>query len=76
MTWNYRVVKTSDGYSVYEVFYNEAGEPSGCASKPTLDFFCDTREDLIGELEIIRHAFDSAALDISEIGGKNGDVPI
>jgi hypothetical protein len=76
MTWNYRVVKTQDGYSVYEVFYDDAGNPSGCTTNPILDFFCDTPEALLEELEIIRHAFETVPLDISEIGTKNGDLPI
>ena len=68
MTWNYRVIKTPVGFSVYEVYYDDAGLPIGTTADPVLDFFCDTPEGLIEELEIIRVAFDKPPLDQEEIG--------
>jgi hypothetical protein len=68
MTWNYRIVKTPAGFSVYEVFYDEDGTPVTSTVNPTLDFFCDTPEELLAELEIIKLAFDEPTIDIETIG--------
>ncbi len=69
MTWNYRVVKTAEGFSIFEVFYDDAGRPVGCTKRPTLDFFCETPEGILEEWEIIRAAFDEPALDMDSIEG-------
>jgi hypothetical protein len=68
VNWNYRVVKKPEGYSVYEVFYDDEGRPWARTEDPTLDFFCPTPEDLVAELDIIRRAFDRPPLDDEEIG--------
>jgi len=73
MTWNYRIIKTPEGFSVYEVFYDEEGKPVSTTVNPTLDFFCDTVEELLEELEIIKAAFDMPAIDINTIVGKEGE---
>ncbi|MDD1608609.1 MAG: hypothetical protein LUQ18_08955 [Methylococcaceae bacterium] len=74
MTWNYRIIKTPEGFSVYEVFYDEEGKPVSTTVNPTLDFFCDTVEELLEELEIIKAAFDMPAIDINTIVGKESDA--
>ena len=68
MTWNYRIVKTPDGFSIYEVYYNEDGEPVATTVNPTLDFFCEAPDEEQEELEIIKLAFDKPAIDIETIG--------
>ena len=68
MTWNYRIVKTPKGFSIYEVFYNEEGEPVATTVDPTLDFFCETPDEVLEELEIIKLAFDEPVIDIETIG--------
>jgi hypothetical protein len=71
MTWNYRIVKTPEGFSVYEVFYDDNGSPVLTTVNPTLDFFCDTVDGLLEEIEIIKLAFDKPAIDIKTIVEKN-----
>jgi hypothetical protein len=71
MTWNYRIIKTPEGFSVYEVFYDDEGNPVSMTVDPTLDFFCDTVEELLEEIEILKAAFDKPAIDINTIGGKD-----
>ena len=71
MYWNYRVVKTVEGYSIYEVFYDDNGRPKATTENPTLDFYCDTPEGILNELDIIKRAFESSPLDMNEIGSKN-----
>ncbi len=71
MHWNYRVLRTDEGYSVFEVFYDENEKPVGTTEKPILDFYCETPEDILHELEIIKDAFSSGVLDMKEIGTKN-----
>lgn len=68
MTWNYRLVKTAEGVSVFEVFYDELGQPIGLTAQPTLNFFCETVEDILAELEIIKAGFKLPVLDESVIG--------
>ena len=68
MTWNYRVVKTELGFSVFEVFYDKQGRPGGRTEKPTLGFYCETPEDVLAELELIKMAFQCPVLNIENIG--------
>ena len=68
MSWNYRIVKTDDGYSVFEVYYDEMGRPTSYTAKPMLNFFCESPAGLLEELEILKRAFDADPLDESEIG--------
>ncbi len=68
MTWNYRVVKTEEGYSIYEVLYNEDGKPISCTENPILDFYCDSPKGLKHELNILKKAFKKPPLDLDNIG--------
>ena len=70
MSWDYRVVKTEEGYTVYEVFYDEDGNPVATTEKPALDFHCETPEGLMSELDVIRMAFESPLIDLEDIGSK------
>jgi hypothetical protein len=70
MTWNYRVVRTAEGVSVFEIFYDEAGRPTGSAERPTLNFFCETEGGVLSELEVIRGAFELPTLSSSDIEGE------
>ena len=75
MAWNYRVVRTAQGFSVFEVFYDESGRPMSCTERPTLDFFCETPEGVLEELEIIKAAFDQPSLDMDTIERSKGNDP-
>ena len=67
-TYDYRVVKTDEGYSIYEVYYDQLGKPEAYSADPTLNFYCETVEGLKSELEIIKKAFDLFALELEDIG--------
>ncbi len=67
MNWNYRVLRTEKGYSVFEVFYDENEKPIGTTEKPILDFYCDSPEDVLDELEKMKEAFSCGVLNIEEI---------
>ena len=71
MNWNYRTVKTKEGYSIYEVYYDENGKPIGTTKEPILDFYCKTPEDLMYELEVIKKAFESPPINDEDIGKNN-----
>jgi hypothetical protein len=75
MTWDYRIINTPEGFSVYEVFYDENGSPVLTTVNPTLDFFCDTVDKLLEEIAIIKWAFDKPAIDIKTIVAKEADLP-
>jgi hypothetical protein len=68
MSWNYRVVRTDQGFGVFEVYYDEAGRPNGTGERPILDFYCDTPEDLLHELEVMRAAWEQPPLEMNLIG--------
>lgn len=54
MTWNYRAVKTEKGYGIYEVYYDKTGKPEGRTPEPIFDFYCETLEELIAEIDMIK----------------------
>lgn len=70
MTWNYRIVKSNEGFSVYEVFYDENGELNGITKDPILGFYCETPDDILEELEIIKKAIKEPILNIEDISGE------
>lgn len=68
MSWNYRLVKTEDGFGVFEVYYDDAGRPNGTSARPVFDFFCETPEAILHEIEVIKAAWDLPALDMDSSG--------
>ena len=68
MTWNYRIVKTDEGYSIYEVFYDDKGKAIATTKNPTLDFHVESVDGIKEELEIIKEAFNKSPLNMDEIG--------
>lgn len=70
MPWNYRVVKTEEGFGVFEVFYDESGRPVGTTENPTLSFFCDSAEGVLAELEVIKEAWELPVIDMRDIGRR------
>lgn len=67
MTWNYRLIKTEEGYSVFEVYYDESGSIKGWTEKPILNFFCEKPDDVLYELDVLKNAFDQPALSMEEL---------
>ncbi len=68
MTWNYRVVKTGEGFGVFEVYYDEAGRAIGTTENPILGFFCETPEAILAELEVMKAAWELPYLEMDSIG--------
>lgn len=71
MSWNYRVIKSAEGYSIYEVFYDDNGNPDACTQEPIVDFYCETPEAIQFELDIIKKAFDKPVLNIEDFGEES-----
>lgn len=70
-SWNYRVVKTEQGLSIYEIFYDKDGKPESRTLEPVLNFHLDSVQDIVYELEQrIRLACDQPILMDKEIGKK------
>ncbi|MCB1049105.1 MAG: hypothetical protein H6510_08695 [Acidobacteria bacterium] len=71
MSWNYRVIQTDEGYSVYEVYYDEDQNVYMWSSDPVLNFFCDSPEAIIYEWdERIREAFNKQVLNMADLEKK------
>lgn len=66
MFWNYRVVKTSKGFSIYEIYYNDNGDYIGRTEDPVLNFFCPTSEGVFEEIDIIKSAFERPIFEENE----------
>lgn len=72
MTWNYRVVKSEAGLSVYEVYYDKFGMPIATSAEPVLNFFCDTVEAIQYEItDRIMAALNEPILRIEDIGSDS-----
>ncbi len=67
MSWNYRIVKTEKGYGVFEVYYNDSGKPNGRAIAPALDFYCDTPDELIEIVELIKSSLEKNKAILTDI---------
>ena len=70
MTWNHRIVRriydTGDVYyAIHEVYYDEAGEPTGCTALPSV-IMEDSVEDLAITLDRIRECLDKPIYDYEE----------
>lgn len=70
MTWNYRLIKSDKGYSIHEVYYDANGKPIASTLNPIMDFYCESPEDLMYELDLIKKAFESPPIDENDIGRK------
>jgi len=65
MTWNYRIVKRGEDeeifYGVYEVYYNENGEPYLVTEDP-INLQAETVEELVEDMTYISKAFEESIL--------------
>ena len=69
MSWNYRVVEVelgdTIGYGMYEVFYDNDGNPEGITEHP-IDFFSDNSlEDLNEAMNAAMGAFSKPVLKMN-----------
>lgn len=71
MSWNYRIIKTKwklknlkgNGYAIHEVYYDEKGRPTSWSAEP--QYLCaETKEQLMGDIVLIRQAFRKPTLEI------------
>jgi len=69
-TFGYRVLKTDDGFSLYEVYYDDQGEPEAYTSSPMVNFYCESPDAVKLELKDMMNAFSLPALDVKEIGNS------
>lgn len=69
VTWSYRIVKTTEGFSVYDVFHDAKGRPVEIIDKPLFDTFCETPEGLLEQLETLKRAWILPPIDIQSIEG-------
>ena len=65
MHWNYRIVETEgQGWGLYEVFYDDDGNPDGVTQDP-IYFFSDIDiEGLKSSFELAGHAFEKPVLQM------------
>ena len=69
MTWNYRVLRYSDGtLGIHEVFY-EGGKAWGCTESP-VGVVGDDESELRGELLNMLYSTAQPILDYDSIGEK------
>jgi hypothetical protein len=71
MTWNYRIVRTRDefsvSYGIHEVYYSDDGTPWACTEEPM--FVMDEPDD-VGEICKIIEAFQQPVLDEEVFNGE------
>ena len=69
MTWNYRIIKSEYSlkeikgteFAIHEVYYDKDYNPTSWTEKPS--YLCsETKEDLLGDLILIRQAFKRPVL--------------
>jgi hypothetical protein len=71
MSWNYRIVKDNDGLRIFDVYYDEAGNPISTHEVPTY-VYGDTVDDLRDQLALMSEALALPILDENEIGNAKG----
>lgn len=74
MRWNYRIVKTHDGLRIFDVYYDEAGNPVATHTVPTY-IYGDTVDELREQLARISEALTLPILDEADIGNNDSDRP-
>lgn len=65
MTWNYRIIKENNCYSVCEVFYDENGTPHSWSEPITI--VGKDKEDVLEQLEMIIKDINNINNDILEV---------
>ncbi len=65
--WNYRVIKTKEGFQIHEVDYDEKGNPIGITEEPVTPFGL-TKNELRDELRYFQSALGKPSLEQLEDG--------
>jgi hypothetical protein len=65
MSWNYRVLQNENSVAIYEVYYDENGEPHSCTMSPVSPLAEDV-EGLKKDLEKMEQAFDKPVLEYED----------
>ena len=69
MHWNYRVIETADGLRIFDVYYDDNGQPSARHEQPTYIYGASI-EELQVQLTLIRQALEQPVLKESAIGTR------
>lgn len=69
MNWNYRVVRNEDGLRIFDVYYDEAGQPISTHEQPT-HVYGDTIEEMKEQLSLMLEALEKPVLEESKIGSN------
>ena len=70
MSWNYRIIKDKDGLRIFDVYYDEAGQPISTHDVPSY-VYGETVDDLREQLALMSEALALPILNESEIGNAN-----
>jgi len=70
MSWNYRVVKGEEGLRIFDVYYNDAGQPIGSNLAPTY-VHGETVDDLRAQLQLMTEALAQPVLAEADIGSAS-----
>jgi hypothetical protein len=66
MTWNHRVVRTSTGLKIFDVYYDDQGKPIAIHEVPST-VYGETVEELQGKLGLLAEALAKPILEECEI---------
>ncbi len=66
-SWNYRVVRGADGLRIFDVYYDDTGQPISTNVAPT-QVYGETLDDLNAQLRLMNEALGSPVLDEADIG--------
>jgi len=69
MSWNYRVIRNVDGLRIFDVYYNEAGQPVGSNVSPTY-VYGETVDDLKVQLALMLEALERPILEERDVGSQ------
>jgi hypothetical protein len=66
MTWNYRICKDKDGYTIREVYYNNGTDEIGSWTADPVEPFGETKEELIENLAMMMAAVIHPVIDLDK----------
>lgn len=66
-SWNYRVVRGADGLRIFDVYYDDSGQPVSANVSPT-HVHGDTLDALDNQLQLMRESLARPILDDVDIG--------